>query len=226
MDIPFKYFSNDRSNKLIVMLPAVTDKDIFPYYPRISWAKELNKNFSLLYISDPFQNLTEYSNAMGSWFIGLDGNSVLENVALLIEKKCVDGGYEDVLLYGSSMGGYAALMLSKYVNFKTKVIAECPQLFLKNHPGSRSVVEMLSLSDSEINNLEPLSKIAEVDSKTLIICSAFDHHIKSQIIPFMNHIYDMELDNVEIRVYSDSSYKRGHVALNKQDAFNLITEVC
>ncbi|MCB8776052.1 hypothetical protein LJE17_00755 [Planktothrix agardhii 1031] len=81
-----RFYENTHSKQLIVFLPSVRAKKIYPYYPRIGWSESLNKDFNLLYIADPFQDMEIYQEAGGSWFICPEGKSVLPDLALKINE--------------------------------------------------------------------------------------------------------------------------------------------
>lgn len=214
------FYKNDDSRKLLVFLPSVNGKGSYPYYPRISWGRELAEKYNVLYLSDPYQNNPIYKVPMGSWFISPDGKSTIDEIAdrinLLVNKLSV----EKVLFYGSSMGGYASLMLSALVS-GSKSIAECPQLYLNKHPGSRYVCEEVLDKNIENDAIEPLRQLINGrQGEQRIICSLFDTHYKQHIVPFLEAIKNQDLDiNLSVNIYSDSAYKKGHVALNKKDAF-------
>lgn len=99
------FIRSPKSNTLLVFLPAVNGKDVYPYYPRKSWGQELSENYHILYISDPYQPLSEYEESMGSWFISPSGEATIELLAEKIKLFIKDISVENVIFYGSSMGG-------------------------------------------------------------------------------------------------------------------------
>src|SRR5690606_19417753 len=80
---------NAHCKKLLVFLPSVNGKGVYPYFPRLSWGAELSKKYNVLYISDPYQPLELYSESMGSWFISPDGVLTLDALARRIEQLIV-----------------------------------------------------------------------------------------------------------------------------------------
>jgi hypothetical protein len=213
------------SKKLLVMLPAVNNSNNFPYFPRISWGPELSKKYHVLYVSDPYQHHPCYSSVGGSWFISPDGVPSLVALADKINSLKTHHGLDDVLFYGSSMGGYAAIVLSSY--FKgSKAVAECPQLYLNKHPGSRFVTEKILKRDITLSEIEPLYYIKKDHACNLkIICSIFDHHYSQHVLPFVEELksFDNTLNmKLQVSLYMNIDYKKGHVALNKADAFKVI----
>lgn len=202
-------------------------KGTYPYFPRISWAEEL-KLHNILYISDPYQPFSQYKTPMGSWFISPDGELTLNFLAEKIKKFIEQINVDNVIFYGSSMGGYAAIILSSLVH-GSKSIAECPQLYLSKHPGSRFVCENILNKNVHVEDIEPLNFLKKNSPKHLrIICSMFDRHHSQHIIPFMNDIQNHLIDgctNISFSSYIDLSYTKGHVALKKDDALRVIRDV-
>ncbi|WP_418135388.1 alpha/beta fold hydrolase [Oceanimonas smirnovii] len=214
--------------KLLIFLPSVNGKDVYPYYPRVSWGEELSKEYHILYISDPYQPLEQYNESKGSWFIAPDGVLTLDVLAEKIEKLAVDLNVKSVLFYGSSMGGYAAIILASHVD-GSMAVAECPQLYLNKHPGSRHVCEKLLGTDLLLNEFEPLHFLSNAKSMRLkIICSAYDHHYTNHILPFIKELAVSDIYmNVDFsfETFMNKDYKKGHVALHKKHAFKVVADM-
>ncbi len=219
---------NAQCSKLLVFLPSVNGKGVYPYFPRLSWGKELSKEYNVLYISDPYQPLELYNESMGSWFISPDGILTLETLARQIEKLIIDFDLNDVLFYGSSMGGYAAIVLSSYID-GSMAVAECPQLYLNKHPGSRYVCNKILSEHVSLNEVEPLHFLRHGKSvKLKVICSAYDRHYTQHILPFVDEIKDSSMrESVDINfdIFIRHDYEKGHVALKKEHAFKVIEEM-
>ena len=221
------FIKSSSSDILLVFLPAVNNKNIYPYYPRKSWGEELSKVYNVLYISDPYQPLPEYKDSMGSWFISPEGKSTLGMLAEKIEVFMREISAKNVVFYGSSMGGYAAIILSCLIE-NSKAISECPQLYMKEHPGSRFVCENILDKNTKINDIEPLSFFEKNSKYDLnIVCSIFDRHYEKHVIPFLEDIRNGSYENLKLEtyLYSYPNYKKGHIALQKSEAFKLIDKV-
>lgn len=222
------FIRNCKSDTLLIFLPAVNGKEIYPYYPRKSWGVELSKDFNVLYISDPYQPLSEYRDSMGSWFISSEGVSTLEILAEKIKKFMIEISVKNIIFYGSSMGGYAAIVLSSLIE-NSKAIAECPQTYLNKHPGSRFVCEKILRSDIPISSIEPLHFLKNGRQKSIhIVCSIFDRHYEQHVVPFLedikNSIEQPKFD-LTTTLYMSCKYKKGHIALQKDEAFSVINRV-
>ena len=222
------FFKADSSDKLLVFLPSVNGKGVYPYYPRVSWSGELSENYNVLYLSDPYQPLSKYDEPMGSWFVSPDGISTLEVLSDKIKKLAGEIKASNIVFYGSSMGGYAAIILSSLVK-GAKSVAECPQLYLNKHPGSRYVCENILSEEVCVNSVEPLYYIKTSPPKHIrLVCSVFDRHYSHHVLPFIKDVANVSEEasfSVVLQAYISSEYKKGHVAMNKKDAVKVIDEV-
>jgi len=222
------FLRSSNSNKLLVFLPSVNGKAFYPYYPRRSWGEELARNYNVLYVSDPYQPLPQYKEPMGSWFISPEGDSTIKTLSEKISQLKKEINVNDVIFYGSSMGGYAAIVLSSLIS-GSKAVAECPQIYLKKHPGSRFVCNNILKSCVAVEEIEPLSFLKFGKQKYVrILCSIFDQHYFQHIIPFtecLKNLNDGVNLNLTMSIYSNPNYKKGHVALQKNDALRVIQEV-
>ncbi|WP_146256303.1 alpha/beta hydrolase [Pseudomonas sp. LLC-1] len=221
-----RFFPAKGSKKAIVFLPSANDKGIHPYFPRLSWHNELSQQVNVLYINDPFQHLDGYKTPMGSWYVSPIGEFVLPEVSSSIQSFLFENGIDEVIYYGSSMGGYASLILAS-LHPDSHAIAECPQLFMLKHPGSRYVSENILSKDRAIDSIEPLAYLKNSNHASInIVCSLHDYHYKTHVVPFADIIssLDHSIGEIDFTIYSKPSYKTGHVALNKIDAFSIIAK--
>ena len=224
-DFPCAYFKNN-SDLLLVFLPSVTlgKPYPYPYFPRIS-IKDKIDDFDFLYIADPFQDDLDYSEPGGSWFLNRNGDSVLPVLGSLINDFRNRNSYRRVVFYGSSMGGYASIILASFVDGSI-CIAECPQIYLRKHSSSSYVLNKYCAHVP--NDFYDIDKFLPSDSNSFfkIICSVYDHHVHDHIIPFVNWLSTNELNKArfDIVLYCDDSYSRGHVALNLQDCIKIISD--
>ena len=102
-----------------------------PFYTRWTW----NYNESFLCYNDPSRYLDK--RIRGGWGVGTENEYYLENIKNIILKICdkLDIINENILFYGSSMGGFMSLMLATMVKQST-ALADIPQLnliHLKDH---------------------------------------------------------------------------------------------
>lgn len=222
-DIHHDYTSVPGNTALIVFLPSVRKKDIYPFYPRQSWKRDLIDRYDLLFISDPFQNLEEYQPAGGSWYINQDGKTFLHELAQMVNTFVDSKKYDNVIFYGSSMGGYAAICLA-FLCKDSIAIAECPQTELAKHSGSAYVLQQLNVK----SNLNPLSfyNVESQPKSITIACSINDHHLDTHVIPFVSQLKSVDFKfDLLTHLFASNSYNKGHVALNKEDAISLIDNI-
>lgn len=106
-------------------------KRINPVFHRWSWAYQL-KDYHVLSFSDPG---LYYSEIGAAWFLGCEQLDLVEEVADFIRKisKKIDIKENRFMLYGSSMGGFSALMVASHLD-GAMAVAEVPQIDLKKYP--------------------------------------------------------------------------------------------
>ncbi|MFJ4168478.1 hypothetical protein ACIPY3_03100 [Paenarthrobacter sp. NPDC089714] len=128
--------------KLLCFLPSAQRKDAppqAPFYPRWSWAAGF-PGWDVLSLSDPMLNSAPELAA--SWFASSEEDIVSE-LAAFIREFCDRRGISvaDVVLYGSSMGGFGALMVAAELKV-ARAVAEVPQLDLLLYPDKDALVDV------------------------------------------------------------------------------------
>lgn len=202
------------NQELIVFMPSVRSKKIYPYYPRIAWAEKIKDRYDSLYIADPFQDKDFYQAPGGSWFFDENGANCLPEIAKFIKDLQDEHEYKTVIIYGSSMGGYAGIVLGSILR-DVIVIAECPQIFLDKHPGSKFIINNVPVQDKQLLDLTDLVANKLIASKVKIICNTTDSHRKLHIAPLM--ALEPSETLLEFLFYSNKNYKKGHTALAYSD---------
>lgn len=221
--IPHIFSGNTNSDCLLVFLPSVRSKDIYPYYPRLSWSEFFQKHCNVLFLSDPFQTSAYCQEAGGSWFFNRDGSFSLPAIAEWIKDIAAKNKIKKIVFYGSSMGGYGSLVLGCLIPGSIS-FAECPQIFLEKHPGSSSVLRNLGLETKAADySVESFFKFRGSATFNIIV-SAHDHHLKDHVLPFVSIITNQAINQSDVvfTIYSRKNYKNGHVALSFIDASVLI----
>ncbi|MBV7468724.1 D-glucuronyl C5-epimerase family protein [Aeromonas sp. sif0611] len=142
-------FRKDSKHTIIFMPSAQPKKDEIqnPIFHRWSWSKYL-KEQSIITFSDP----SLYGAKLhGGWFISGDENiDYIEEMAVFAKELLIKLNLSEnkIIIYGSSMGGFGALMLSSKIE-NSYAIAEVPQLNLLNYPYKSSLHE---IEKNSINN--------------------------------------------------------------------------
>lgn len=120
--IPALYYPSE-NNALYVLLPAAVNrkKSSIPAFNRWTWAKEGMFPGSTLCISDPTLEL--HSDLEIGWCLGDKDNCVTTELAEFVKRIAEVKGvpFENIVFYGSSAGGFAALALSAKLEGSTAV---------------------------------------------------------------------------------------------------------
>lgn len=132
----------------------------------------------------------------GSWWLGEDGIFFwIEAISKIVE-DFRSRGAGDIYFWGSSMGGYGAL-LHGYLNSAKAVYANVPQTLLlgssySNEGGMRKYFEKIFAGcDSEFNDLRKV--ITEQRSKYFLCFNQLERHsyFKEQGLDFISHLNDV-----------------------------------
>ncbi|MFF2245797.1 hypothetical protein ACFVTM_16635 [Arthrobacter sp. NPDC058130] len=82
--------------------------------PRFEWRRTLgNLDAGVLMIADTTLELGE--KVQLGWYIGTTEQDLAEEIATVVKQVAADGGYEHIVLAGSSGGGYAAMAISRRI---------------------------------------------------------------------------------------------------------------
>ena len=217
-------FFDKNKESLVVFLPAANGLSVHPRYPRFKWAKKLIHRSSVLYLSDPYQGEAKYREAKGSWYISDEPRFILPDLARDLILWVKERGIKNIIFYGSSMGGYASVVLSSFIQGSV-AIAECPQLILRNHIGSRYILERVAGDDNKFDKkVDPLKYVRKSKAKKIIMtCSIHDRHYRKHIVPFLNMFSNSGASvDLELLLYSRPDLGKGHIALPEHEALNLI----
>lgn len=79
--------------------------------PRFEWRRTLdNLDAGIFLVADTTLGLAE--NIPLGWYIGTKEQDLTDEIAAVIKQVAADGGYENIVLAGSSGGGFAAMAIS------------------------------------------------------------------------------------------------------------------
>ena len=82
--------------------------------PRFEWRRTLgNLDAGVLLLADTTLELGE--KVPLGWYIGTAEQDLAEEIAAVVKQVAADGGYEHIVLAGSSGGGYAAMAISRRI---------------------------------------------------------------------------------------------------------------
>lgn len=169
--------SKKNCDKLFVVFSgARTVKDRIPMFKRQSYYPFIPMN--VLHIADPMFEKFPALNL--GWYYGNKTQSYIEDIASLILKICkkLRIRNENIFLFGSSGGGYAALQISKYLK-DTIHIALNPQIQVREYPGRQTFERItkysLELEDS-LERTNTLDIVSRSENPFLLIFNIDDRH--------------------------------------------------
>lgn len=208
-----------------------------PYFERHSW----NFEYSAIYYNDPTYYIDDSITA--GWGIGTEDEYYLENISkilqIIISKLNVDN--RNVLLYGSSAGGFTSLLLSIFIknsmalvdvpqfyiyNYKSKDKALDVWLDVKNNSFDMSIEEFIMKYKPRLNFIEMMKIKNYVPNAYLRLDCSVNLDFYTQYIQFFMDLFQSSFssDGNRIKLLIDWR-NRGHVPLNKEDTIDLIDSV-
>lgn len=229
--IHFQYKFNNDSKVLICFLPSAqanNGKIYSPVYHRASWHREFDQ-FNVIIFSDP---ALEHSLIPGCWFLSKE-HDYIRYISATAEKYAKINDCNSIIYYGSSMGGFGALMCAAESN-SAHAIAEIPQMDLRDYKIrsaiasiEKEILDGESLSDFHRKHPERVSVIdrfAKCKNKPpyLILTNnadpEFDEHIN--FLKETSMLSTGVLYQSQILVYPDPI---GHKPLDKEYVSSIIS---
>lgn len=223
------YPSLSHSKKLFVLFSGdiQREKNTPPVFQRWSWAPFFPGN--CIYIADPTLNLSD-SLSLG-WYCGDKQYDPLQYIGKLVEKVCdvKNISYDNVVSYGSSGGGFAALRLIRDFPF-TQAVAINPQTEIKRYHRGK-VKHYLSecfqglseevVFDSYKERLNLVECCNGFDGKKIIYAQNTQDvfHLDNHARPFMEKLRSsIKCEVVDLHFSSEG----GHAKAENQDVFEKI----
>ena len=132
--IPISFYGDFRRKKkrLAVFLPGATKRVYGVYdFQRYTWSEEL-VDFDCLFFSDP--SIQEKNDLTLGWFQYSKDSYGIDSLAKLIKIVIKEKDYQEsnVLIFGSSGGGFVSLKLAEYFT-EALIVALNPQIYLYNY---------------------------------------------------------------------------------------------
>lgn len=230
-------FKKGCNDKLIVLLNgAVGDRSKvnLPVFNRNSWGVDVDDH--VLNVNDPTLDL-ETTLRIG-WYYGTLRNPVIPELRkLVLEIACYLGvKTSDILIYGSSGGGFASLALSACIGGGSKAVAINPQIYIEKYIAKAAVENFFQtcvtpyLKSPVGQDNTPSVSIDELlsnakESRFLIYQNTLDkHHYNVHFLPLLEYLRLNEVSvndkgNFEALTFEDS---RGHVGEKREDFLKLI----
>lgn len=163
--------------------------DKLPRFKRWSFYPFLNG--TMLVFEDPMYY--KFNNLLKGWFYGDCEVSYIAELVEVVRIIAIKNNIanENIIFYGSSSGGYAAMHACTYITSST-CIAINPQIILKNswYKKSFETITGNRLCDDDIHSRnDTRKKILNANSNFIIIQNIFDTDcIKNHFIPFCNSL--------------------------------------
>lgn len=224
-----------KGKPLVVYLPSAqsTKEQMFPYFSRWKWYTV--DDMSMMAVSDPTLALS--SKMLGGWFQGASDSDQIAVVARHIAAFARSLGLESnqIVFAGSSMGGFAAMMLACELRGSAAYV-EIPQIDFRAY----KPLEPRQLVARHCYGVEDLASVPTCYAKRLSAIEAFKsaryvppiyylqrpsdtHHWDKHFLPFQEFLFEAHKDasmticEVLLDIYEDGE-KSGHVALQKDEA--------
>lgn len=201
-----------------------------PFFHRHSWTFDA----STIWYNDP----TRYLNleSKGSWGVGTADDYFLENIGDIIVKLInrLDLKHENLLFYGSSMGGFTSLQLATMVKGST-ALADIPQLEFQNHVSYNRVKPYCfpGLSDDEIwdrfkhrFDVVEMMKKEDYIPKAIIVFNCSNRDINTQYLDFIKKINEFpKISNKSNHIKIVFNYIDAHAPLGNSESLILANGV-
>lgn len=242
----FKYIDNghklesfvsfkEGSKKLVVCFQgAVNRKKVTPpVFHRWSWSELIQSN--VLVVNDPM--LYRNSDLKIGWYIGGHNFDYIRKYGELIKSFCEARDIElsNIVFYGSSAGGFAAMAISSYIK-NGFVIVNNPQTnilrYYKSHVRDLLDVgfEGISIDEAEKKLAVKFDLISRFEKykyipRILYLQNINDvFHYKQHFMPFISRLLARGKElGVEVKLYSDK--ESGHSPIGKAESLMIINEV-
>jgi accessory secretory protein Asp2 len=204
--IKYLLYENKESDKLIVIFQAINTKQAYNYIKTIK-----DEKINRLYIKDEYG---EDPTTKSSYYLGKHKSMNIFHATQKLIAEIVDYlgvKKENVIFAGSSKGGYAALY-NGYHFGAGHILAGGPQILLGDYLGQTSeksirppifryIAGELNEDNKEWANLlmyHALKDAKKPYPKTLIHIGVGEPHYEEHVVPFMQWVEELGIENVEL----------------------------
>lgn len=191
--IPINFFRKTESKKLYVLLNGALALDVqkkyYPYFNRISWHNRFDGH--CLYMYDASLNMQDRYEL--GWYRGSREDFLHHKYTETIKyaAKCLNIAYKDIVLYGSSGGGFAALKFAEDISGATAVAIN-PQTNIVKYNIKNAVNNFNNLFDIENEKSATIvdtSKFETGGSRFFIVQNTQDnHHYEEHFKPLWQQV--------------------------------------
>lgn len=206
-----------------------------PIFHRHAWIKDFNE--TVVMFNDPTLYLGELTLGWGNGTADRYYLKEIYNILEILIKK-LNFNFRNTFLYGSSAGGYMALLLAGYMKGATAIVNN-PQIIVKNfwrkpvkkmievcYPGM-SIEEVIKKYPERMNVIDFYEDINYIPRIKYLQNTAAEMDIQNHLIPFISGLNKLSKSdqplNVDVELYSDS--QKGHNPVSKDETISLINKV-
>lgn len=158
--IPIRFSITDKSKKIYILFNGALKEnfDVYPTYNRSSWKERFNENIFNIY--DATLNMVD--GYLLGWYQGTLDQPLEEDIVALINKMklCRGVSNTDLIFYGSSGGGWAALKYALLFE-GSQAVAINPQIDILKYSAIESVNKFLNYSCKGLTISEAEKEIGE-----------------------------------------------------------------
>lgn len=201
-----------------------------PRFNRHSW----KINESTLFYNDPTRYLND--NILGGWGIGTPDDWYLDNIKEIILKitEFYKIKNENILFYGSSLGGFTSILLATLVK-NSKALADVPQLTFENAKYFQHIKSTIfpNLSDEEIKNkynyrlnVLDLIKKEKYIPNAFLIFDAGELDITEHYIHFFHQLNKLTECENSNRIKIIINPINEHKFLSMEESLEIIQQAC
>lgn len=232
-------FKPHATKKLLVMLPGAVNKTKPFDFQRSEWLADINCN--VISVNDPTITPTNEPNI--GWFQGRYHSYAIPDLCVLIKliARKLNIAHEDVLIFGSSAGGFSALQLADELP-NSKVFAINPQIYTnlynKTHFNRIREYSYYGASRKEVfaDYSERIHASIDFSKRTQPVIiqqnTEDSHHLDVHLTPYLDSLPEdlystneklSEEKKLNIYYYTDA--KSGHSPPGKEDSIPQINNL-
>jgi hypothetical protein len=177
-EIDFYYKKHDDNDRLVVSFHGAKNTEPLPLFRGYNWP------YNVLCISDKLLELNP--NIRLAWHLSPKDTNIKEVYTEIIQNFLTK--YDNVIFYGSSGGGFPALLFSSY--FHKKCIIQNAQIYLEKFLYLKyTILNINPTSEFNETNGEEIIEKYGVPSMAVIMCNINDtHHYEQHYLPFFEYI--------------------------------------
>lgn len=226
----------NKSDKLVIFGSGAYDfnKIKLPVFQRFSWVNDFEEN--LIFYNDPTLYIGEVSLA---WGYGSEDEHYLEGIGDILQKLLlkININNNNTVIYGSSGGGFMALILATILKGSTAVVNN-PQTNIETYYKTITekvfkiiypnitLKEALDRNKDRINVIEYFKKEKYVPPIIYLQNLACDFDVRNQMLPFLEGIRNCEetmiTREIDLKLYKNST--QNHSPVSKEKTIRIIRE--